>query len=515
VRSGSRIAIIVVLIVSLVGAGLTRELAWRLRYQQVAGPTHSTRSLSSMNSFALALLLGGLRGPLVMLLWTSSEEQKSEKNLEDFDTKVEWIRLLQPEFDTVHMFQIWNKAYNVSVQMANLANKYTTILDAIEYARGVDAERPQNINILHAIGGLYADKLGGSNEKVYYRQRIRQETQPHSNRQKLERGDPGWRPLEHDPVLDARGNILPQYLKHVYSKPAGVPDGGDWNTGGELQYLEKYQPFTMSEQDYVGGVSPMALGYNYFKRAQVLQGPPYNQRHAQLSDMVIDSRPALALRDWAEEERQRGRASESRVFDKPFSTEPDKMVTNEMPTANVSLVPPTDPAAVRQLQHAIDSYQLSARLDDDAIKEYQRHIKLYTANLTTYEQHMDHVNAMHSLSLGDADFLRAVITKGDERRKALESASAYYNEAAARAQLLILQFYVSDDMVPATYPPGVDKFSIVKQPPEVRAQTLARVLQLLHLQSFDGFAEDRNEYLTYLQRTLVRQQIIEKALAKK
>jgi hypothetical protein len=203
------------------------------------------------------------------------------------------------------------------------------------------------------------------------------------------------------------------------------------------------------------------------------------------------------------------------VFDKPFSTEPDKMVTNEMPTANVSLVPPTDPAAVRQLQHAIDSYKLSARLGDDAIKEYQRHIKLYTANLTTYEQHMDHVNAMHSLSLGDADFLRAVITKGDERRKALESASAYYNEAAARAQLLILQFYVSDDMVPATYPPGVDKFSIVKQPPEVRAQTLARVLQLLHLQSFDGFAEDRNEYLTYLQRTLVRQQIIEKALAKK
>ena len=39
-----------------------------------------------MNSFALALLLGGLRGPLVMFLWTSSETQKTERNLEDFDT---------------------------------------------------------------------------------------------------------------------------------------------------------------------------------------------------------------------------------------------------------------------------------------------------------------------------------------------------------------------------------------------------------------------------------------------
>ena len=50
-----------------------------------------------------------------MILWTSSESQKNEKDLEGFDTKVEWIRLLQPEFDTVHVFQVWNKAYNISV----------------------------------------------------------------------------------------------------------------------------------------------------------------------------------------------------------------------------------------------------------------------------------------------------------------------------------------------------------------------------------------------------------------
>jgi energy-coupling factor transporter ATP-binding protein EcfA2 len=65
------------------------------------------------------VVLGGLRGPLVMILWTSSEGQKAERELEDFDTKVEWIRLLQPEFDSVHIFQVWNKAYNISVQMAS------------------------------------------------------------------------------------------------------------------------------------------------------------------------------------------------------------------------------------------------------------------------------------------------------------------------------------------------------------------------------------------------------------
>ena len=63
-----------------------------------------------------------LRGPLVMILWPSAEEQKTEKDLEDFDTKIELIRLLQAEFDTVHLFQIWSKAYNVSAQLASYSN---------------------------------------------------------------------------------------------------------------------------------------------------------------------------------------------------------------------------------------------------------------------------------------------------------------------------------------------------------------------------------------------------------
>src|SRR5439155_20618812 len=156
-------------------------------------------SLANMNSFALALLLGGLRGPLVMVLWTSSESQKNEKDIEGFDTKVEWIRLLQPEFDTVHIFQVWNKAYNISVQMASLANKYATILDAIDYAQRVEAGRPNNINMVYAIAGIYFDKLGSSSEKPYYRKRVREETLPHPMRQKLRKEDPAWRRAEPDP----------------------------------------------------------------------------------------------------------------------------------------------------------------------------------------------------------------------------------------------------------------------------------------------------------------------------
>src|SRR5262245_3987873 len=128
----SRVPIVIAMVISLLGAHVTRRWAIASRTSTAVGAT-SAAGLSRMNSFALALMLGGLRGPLVMFLWPSAEREKNEKNLEDFDTKIEWIRMLQAEFVSVHIFQMWNKAYNVSVQMANVGNKYVTILDALEY----------------------------------------------------------------------------------------------------------------------------------------------------------------------------------------------------------------------------------------------------------------------------------------------------------------------------------------------------------------------------------------------
>jgi hypothetical protein len=181
-RPRGRVAIGITLVVALVLSAVLQHVAFNFRQgainqnrpQGAAAPSR----LANLDSFSLALLLGGLRGPLVMFLWTNSETQKSERDLESFDTQVELIRMLQGEFDSVHLFQIWNKAYNISVQMASLANKYAAILDAMAYAQKIDEASPHNINILSAIGGLYSDKLGGSTEKHYYGPRVRTESMP-------------------------------------------------------------------------------------------------------------------------------------------------------------------------------------------------------------------------------------------------------------------------------------------------------------------------------------------------
>lgn len=552
----SRLPIVVLLLVSLLAAGLTRHWASVHRQSGVGAATRgSATGLSRMNSFALALLLGGLRGPLVMFLWPSAETQKQEKNLEDFDTKIEWIRLLQAEFDTVHIFQIWNKAYNISVQMANLGNKYRTILDALDYAHRVDAERPGNINTLTAIGQVYFDKLGNSAEKAYYRERVREESQarkpmvrvtlPEARRQEFtnlalaagvparrisfsvpddadrvttviprtvadslqsrfsgegityvdrprpqnNQNQPGWRRSEMDQLLDAEGRILKEYLVPRYSRPADLPADAEFLDGSELQFLPQYEPFPY-------GVSPLALAYNYYKRAQLLQ-KQYHQKHAQLSDIVVDSRPALSLKGWAEEEWERALRAELEAFGKPTSTERVEM---QAPTADL----PLDAAVSARslIDEAIFSYHRGARLTDDAIAEYERHLDYDKTNITIYLSHIDDMRAHGAMMRGDGDFLKAM-TDPAGRAALASSAAEHYRKAQRLYRIMLLQYYTPEEIAIRILPEGVNRGNIAEK--NLSDEQLAGLIQRLDAAipqdpAMYQSSEEYQEYRSYLER---------------
>jgi hypothetical protein len=496
----NRVLIAVVLIVALGVSALTRQWAQYDRNRAIYGPRgpvySSGSSIGRMNSFALALLLGGLRGPLVMFLWMNSETRKNEHNLEGVETQIEWIRLLQPEFDTVHLFQIWNKAYNLSVQMASLSNKYLTILGALDYAHSVDRERPNDINIVAAIAQVYFDKLGNSNEKDYYRRRVRQETLPHADPQKLRKGDPGWRRLELDPMLNARGDILPQYLEVTRPRPADLEPDAEWNTGQELQYLIPYQPFPY-------GLSPMALAYNYYKRAQVMQD--HGQRHIQLSDLVIDSRPALSLKGWAEADWGRGRRFELQAFGKAIPSE-----RLDMETEDDALPPTAKVDDNKAFEGAIWSYDRSIRLCRDAQKEYWRHLAKYKINLFTYLAHIDHLKMMGHLISGDLAYLKAISAQGQEKADHLKEAAEAYQLAVYKNQQIILLHYVNENFLREALPKGYDKSDLNDDKPnrvpfKDYAGILSRVDQLERQSGRpDMHQDDRHEYETYLKRAQTR-----------
>ena len=553
-----RIGIVIVLLIGLALAAVMRQVAANQR-----GSTHLAAStpLSRMNSYALALLLGGLRGPLVMFLWPSSEGQKSEKNLEDFDTKVEWIRLLQAEFDTVHIFQIWNKAYNISVLMANPANKYATILDALDYARNVDAERPNNINILSAIGGLYGEKLGSSAEKNYYKSRVRDETRareplvritfPGARRNDFEAaaqtagatpgnltfvpdekadaisvtvrksladaikakfdgagityaprerpraaqgaGTPGFRRTELDPMLDADGKLLPELLAPRAGRKVGS------NDGSELQYLKPFEP-------YLYGLSAHALDYNYRKRAQVLLRDA-NQHHAQLSDLVVDSRPALSLRNWSEDEWERGRRRELEAFGLPLpvaneraSMEPEQRL--EMERASQRLNPSATVANAAALDEAIFSYDRSAAAAAESLKEYDLHLEKYKTNFGTYQSHEEELAAQSELVRGDADFLRIVRGgQGADRAALSRGAAEHYRNAIYKYQGVLLARYLEDRQLTEFFPQGTTRANVQSLPPEQLAALAERVRADVNRAGQGAMhIEEWNEFYAYIRR---------------
>ncbi|MEO6434558.1 MAG: hypothetical protein ABIP55_02200 [Tepidisphaeraceae bacterium] len=497
-RRGGRAGIALVLIVSIVLAGFARDWARSLRSSPAerAAGDGAGASLANMNSFSLALLLGGLRGPLVMFLWTSSENLKNEKNLEGFDTYVEWIRLLQPEFDSVLIFQVWNKAYNISVQMASNANKYTTILDAMDFARKAELQRPNNVSMVYQIGSLFFDKLGGAAEKAYYKRRVREESRPHTTRQKIAKDTPGWRRLELDPVLDSKGMVLPELLKPRFPRPADLPAGSEWNDGSELQYLASYQPFPY-------GVGAMAFGYNYHKRAQVLQERT-QQVHANLSPMVVDSRPALALKGWAEDEWERGRRLEAKALNAVLpETEPRD---REPVTANVAVDAPLTDASV--LAEAIDSYDLASRLSRDALVEYERHLRSYPDRLGPYQSHIDSMRAQGPLLAGDRDYLKAMQAARSERKALLASAAEHYREAVRMNVAVVFRYYVSDEIAHAIFPVGVSRGDLSKLPADQYVPAYEKALTLIAQQPFDAEGEDRQDYQRALERAQVRLKLI-------
>lgn len=519
-RTPGQTATVVALVVSLIAASLLRSTAIGMQDRGGGGAAGAARrtagagaSLAGMDSYAIALLLGGLRGPLVMVLWTNSEAQKNTRDLEGVDTQIEWIRLLQPEFDSVHIFQMWNKAYNLSVQTVSLANKYSTILDAVDYGRNVDAERPDNLHIIKELARIYSDKLGSAYpERHYYRARVRKETLHRPDApDPARKGQPGFQRLTHDPLLDPNGNVLAQYLEPAHARPAGLPADAEFYDGSALQYLKRFEPFPY-------GVSPLVIGYNYHKRAQVLFSTS-KQRHIHLSDSVLDSQPAITLKMWADEEWERGRRLEAKALGQ---TLPAERFDQEATTAATPLATkPADPSVLPELLH---TYKTVIRLADDARAEYERHLANpeYVAKRSLYATHVEGLAAMRSLVSGDDAYVRAMTATGDAERALLaQEASGHYRNAILQYGLITLRYYTDNSVLVSVLPPGVNRTNIGTGPPgSISAVTEDDVLKLLDSTQDalsrrnvrDENAEDRSEYDAYIQRALQRIQQIEGAV---
>ncbi len=110
------------------------------------------------------LALTGSRGFAVTLLWYDAIEKQKRNDFHEFEQRVRAVTTLQPHFITPWIFQSWNIAYNVSVEMHALGDMYFYIARGIELLAEGERRNRRSPDMRYQIAFYYQNKFGVSDQ---------------------------------------------------------------------------------------------------------------------------------------------------------------------------------------------------------------------------------------------------------------------------------------------------------------------------------------------------------------
>jgi hypothetical protein len=111
---------------------------------------------------ALRLSLTGSRGIAVTALWLSAIDKQKRNDFHEFETRVRMVTKLQPNFITPWIFQSWNIAYNVSVEMQGSGDMYFYIVRGIQLLAEGERRNKRSPDMRYQIAFYYQNKFGVS-----------------------------------------------------------------------------------------------------------------------------------------------------------------------------------------------------------------------------------------------------------------------------------------------------------------------------------------------------------------
>jgi hypothetical protein len=109
---------------------------------------------------AVRLGLVGSRGFAVTILWYSAIEKQKRNDFHEFERLVKAVTTLQPHFITPWIFQSWNIAYNVSVEMHSLGDMYFYIARGIDLLAEGERRNRKSPDMRYEIATYYQAKFG-------------------------------------------------------------------------------------------------------------------------------------------------------------------------------------------------------------------------------------------------------------------------------------------------------------------------------------------------------------------
>jgi len=109
---------------------------------------------------AVRLGLVGSRGLAVTVLWYAAIEKQKRNDFHEFERLVKAVTTLQPHFITPWIFQSWNIAYNVSVEMHSLGDMYFYIARGIDLLAEGERRNRRSPDMRYQIAFYYQNKFG-------------------------------------------------------------------------------------------------------------------------------------------------------------------------------------------------------------------------------------------------------------------------------------------------------------------------------------------------------------------
>ncbi len=105
--------------------------------------------------------LGGFRGLVVDLLWMRASELQDEGRYFELVQLADWITKLQPRFASIWAYHGWNLAYNVSVMLADPAERWRWVRHGISLMRDKGMAYNPGSALLHReLAWIFQHKLG-------------------------------------------------------------------------------------------------------------------------------------------------------------------------------------------------------------------------------------------------------------------------------------------------------------------------------------------------------------------
>jgi len=158
---------------------------------------------------AMNLVLLGMRGVAVNLLWIDLDNQKNMKRWSEMQAVTESIVRLQPHFDKIWEFNGWNLAYNTSAEWDAVPDRYFWVKAGGKFIkRGVDRNR-KSTHLQYHLGNIYQKKIGIADESKYYRKYFLRDPDPKFNNGP----DRDFNPDEMDNYLVAKKTFLLAMVK--------------------------------------------------------------------------------------------------------------------------------------------------------------------------------------------------------------------------------------------------------------------------------------------------------------